>query len=135
MKQNKGMAEAEKRWKKDMEIFFVLCGEEDRKFFLYPEKAASTDEYVRLFTIAAVFAFRGPMFRTIKQAEALNLDDRVFCRLKEIGRDYSRISGWMEDFIDKIEDEEMKRTAKEFWSERRRAFEKSGCTDIGKLFL
>lgn len=111
---------------KETTYFLLLCSKEDADFFAVPDKERKMDDYVRLMVIAMALDFKGPMMRVLSEAEDRKRDKEVLDRLEQLKGDTATIAAWIDDFIDKIRNDDLKEIVLQHWNERREDFEKNG---------
>lgn len=111
---------------REIGYFLFMCGEEDANFFSVPDRKRKTDDYVRLMLIALVFNLPAPMMRILKEAEEKKRDKEVLKRMEELKDDRAVIVGWVDEFVEKIRNEEVKEIALQYWNEKKENFEKNG---------
>ena len=76
--------------------------------------------------IAMALDFKGPMMRVLSEAEDRKRDKEVLDRLEQLKGDTATIAAWIDDFIGKITDDDLKEIVLQHWNERREDFEKNG---------
>lgn len=114
------------KYEREIGYFLFMCGEEDANFFSVPDKKRKTDDYVRLMLIAVAFNLNAPMLRILREAEDRKRDKEVLKRLEELKDDRAVIVGWVDEFVEKIRNEEVKEIALQYWKEKKENFGNSG---------
>lgn len=66
------------------------------------------------------------MMRVLSEAEDRKRDKEVLDRLEQLKGDTATIAAWIDDFIGKITDDDLKEIVLQHWNERREDFEKNG---------
>lgn len=110
------------KYEREIGYFLFMCGEEDANFFSVPDKKRKTDDYVRLMLIAVAFNLPAPMMRILREAEDRKRAEEVLKRLEELKDDRAVIVGWVDEFVEKIRNEEVKEIALQYWKEKKENF-------------
>ena len=106
-------------WEKDITLFLMLCSKKDALFLSIPECERKGEDYVRLMMIALVFGFRCAFMRILGEAERCHAD--IMGIVAEAVRDYDRVSGWIEEFVEAIPDKEVRELVQKEWERKRAA--------------
>ena len=104
-------------WETDITRFLMLCSKEDAKFLSLPKHKRKPEDYVRLMVITLTFGFRCAFMRILGEAECCQAD--IFGGFGAVMQDYARISGWIEDFIAAIPQDDLREIVREEWEKVR----------------
>ena len=111
--------------------FLFLLNKEDARLLLKSYKKSKQEEYVRLASIAAVFDFRKIFMQICAKAER-GLKEFIK-RFDCLNGNFDLLNGWVEEFIEKVNDEKLQSLMREFWEERKSVIDKENF-GANKLF-
>ncbi len=120
-----------KEFEREADGFLFLLNKEDAKLLLKSYKKSKQEEYVRLASIAAVFDFRKIFIRICAKAER-GLKEFIKC-FDCLNGNFDLLNGWVEEFIEKVNDEKLQSLMREFWEERKSVIDKENF-GANKLF-
>ena len=120
-----------KEFEREADGFLFLLNKEDAKLLLKSYKKSKQEEYVRLASIAAVFGFRKIFIRICAKAER-GLKEFIKC-FDCLNGNFDLLNGWVEEFIEKVNDEKLQSLMREFWEERKSVIDKENF-GANKLF-
>lgn len=110
----------------DVSGFIIMCSEKDAEFLTNPHNDRNREEYMRVFTLAFAFGFRGAFLRVVNIAEENGRADELLENMKGCAHNFPLVEKWVEEFISQIKDEELKILSQQFWKEKKEKFEKEG---------
>ena len=120
-----------KEFEREADGFLFLLNKEDAKLLLKSYKKSKQEEYVRLASIAEVFDYRKIFIRICAKAER-GLKEFIKC-FDCLNGNFDLLNGWVEEFIEKVNDEKLQSLMREFWEERKSVIDKENF-GANKLF-
>ena len=66
----------------DVSGFIIMCSEKDAEFLTKPHNDRNIEEYMRVFTLAFAFGFRGAFLRVVNIAEENGRADELLENMK-----------------------------------------------------
>lgn len=108
---------------REITYFLIMCKPKDINFLGIPDVDRKTEDYARLILIANILELRGAVLRLVSEAERWGRINEVAEYIKGIKR-YIIIK-WVEDFINEIEEKEIKGVVLKVWLEKKENIKKN----------
>lgn len=101
--------------------FLFLCSKEDARFFDLPRGERTAEQYARFICIGFTLGLYGVVVKLLadceKKPHRKDFIGKVFAYLDSLG--FETADGWINCFIGKIQDAELKKYAAEVWQEKK----------------
>lgn len=107
--------EWQKSYAQELGIFGIMSDKKDLKFILLPDRERSIEDYIRMLCITKIFGFYRIFKKLVYESgEKLTKICTKILRLKYNKKVFIK---WMTDYIDGVEDADLKAWAAESWEE------------------
>ncbi len=100
----------------EMACFIMLCNERDINFLDIPKRKRKTEDYVRLMCIALTFQWKGVFLKLVSESD--NRTDEICKCLEQSLKNPPLIRKWIDDFVGRIQDAQIRKLAEDFVAEK-----------------
>lgn len=113
--------EYKKAFEQEVTQFFILCSKDDVRLLVKRYNEKNLQEYVRLASIAMLYGYRRIV---LKIAQTVEKDfDKFLSGFDILNGNFALLEKWVTDFIDRIDDNDIKNLTLEYWQERKAKFD------------
>lgn len=118
------------QYKKELMNFIFICSDNDKKLLIREPKQKTMEDFARFICLGLIFEMKGVYLRMFAEFEQIGNYETLFNYLNALNLE--TVDKWLKEFIENIDDTELKELAKKVWEEKAEKFGKAEF-DIKKL--